>query len=145
MWGCVGAPAHTLCFCGVGWSEFFCLIGQNRSSDQRSGIIFISPNKKCWLKFSFSKNSRGPKYKYFLVRIGIKLPFFYIRIHADIFFERRWTIIALPIFSKLGMNVHLCPRTLIIKKKCRKNIFGSYFTILELFKIGLILSIWLYS
>ena len=53
--------------CGI-----FFLIGQNRSSNQRSGIILEVQFQNfdvcalrtgaCMLKFSFSKNSRGPKY-----------------------------------------------------------------------------------
>ena len=40
------------------------------------------------------------------------------------------------------MNVHLCPKSLIIKRNDEHKIFGP---ILGPFKIGLILSIWLYS
>ena len=40
------------------------------------------------------------------------------------------------------MNVQLCPKSLIIKKKLWKSVF---IPILGLFKIGLILSSWLYS
>ena len=32
-----------------------------------------------------------------------------------------------PILSQLGMNIHLCPKSLIIKKKCWKKNVGTYF------------------
>ena len=60
----------------------FFLIGQNRSTNQRSGMIlevqiqiFGVRTSARRSKFSFSKNSRGPKYLYFLMKIGMELPF----------------------------------------------------------------------
>ena len=50
---------------GVGWSVEFFLIGQNRSTNQRSGMNSkISPANACQ-SFTFSQNSRGPKYYIF--------------------------------------------------------------------------------
>ena len=61
--------------CGI----FF--IGQNRSTNQRSGMILevqiqnFGARSTCSPKFSFSKNSRGLKIPIFFVKIGMKLPF----------------------------------------------------------------------
>ena len=66
----------------LGWSVEFFLIGLNRSSSQRSGMIlevqiqsFSARAGARTSKFEFSINSRGLKYQYFLVKIGMKLPF----------------------------------------------------------------------
>ena len=61
----------------------FFLIGQNRSCNERSGMILeVQIQNFCKLlagayasKFSFLKNSQGLKYQYFFVKIGMKLPF----------------------------------------------------------------------
>ena len=57
-----------------GWSVEFFFIGQNRSSNQRSGMILEVQIQNFGAR-AFSKNSRGLKYQYFFVKIGIKLPF----------------------------------------------------------------------
>ena len=60
----------------IGWSVEFFLIGKNRASNQRSGMILevqirnfgaraIASAGARLSKFSFSKNSRGLKYEYF--------------------------------------------------------------------------------
>ena len=57
------------------WNFF--LIRQNRSSNQRLGMILevqIQSFSTRASKFSFSKNSRRLKYQYFLMKIGTKLP-----------------------------------------------------------------------
>ena len=69
----------------VGWSVEFFLIGQNRSSNQRSGMFLKVQIRSfheraarigAWaLKFSFSKNPGGPNINIFLWKIGMKLPF----------------------------------------------------------------------
>ena len=60
----------------------FFLIGHNRSTNQRSGMILEVQIRNFGAragarasKFSFSKNSRGFKYQYFFLKIGMKLPF----------------------------------------------------------------------
>ena len=73
-----------LLYCTLGWSvEFFFFIRQNRSTNQRSGMISALqiqnfsrsvPGARV-SKFSFLKNSRGLKYQYIFVKIGMKLPF----------------------------------------------------------------------
>ena len=60
----------------------FVLISQNRSTNQRSAMNLRSPNPnflhacRCMcVKVFIFKNSRGPKYYYFFVKIGMKLSF----------------------------------------------------------------------
>ena len=65
------------------WNFF--LIGQNRASNQRSGMILevqirsfgarAHGARRCMrVKVFIFKNSRGLKYQYFFVKIGMKLP-----------------------------------------------------------------------
>ena len=58
--------------------EWFFLVWQKTALNQRSGMILEVQIQifGAWApaKFLFSKNSRGPKYYYFLVKIGNKLP-----------------------------------------------------------------------
>ena len=48
-------------YCTEGWSVEIFLIGQNMSSNERSGMILEVQIKIC-LKLSLKKNSRGLKY-----------------------------------------------------------------------------------
>ena len=69
-----------------GWSVEFFFIGQNRSSNQRSGSGMIlkvqiqSSGARASVgaqasKFLYSKKSRGLKYQYFFLKIRMWLPF----------------------------------------------------------------------
>ena len=57
-----------------GGVENFFLIGQNRLNPTFRQACAVCASART-SKFSFSKYSRGLKYKYFFVKIGMKLPF----------------------------------------------------------------------
>ena len=93
-WGTTPYSVHK----GGVWN--FLLIGQNRSSYQRPGMILevqIQNFGANASKFSFSKNSRGLKYYYFFVKIGMKLPFTIMNKHKiQIWYLSLKTILFVP-------------------------------------------------